>query len=480
MVPTDEGRAQLLSLANQLTPAPADARARLEREAKHIQKLAEGIYNSVKREWEEDFLDDLRQLIEADKVSDYRQLVQTLERILALVKEFCNCQYVLFFASTHEGDTVLSPVASAGLPSRVAKDLPHFNWKKALLPLESFGVQGLDLTDAHRTTGVRGIRGKTSVYFDQVGCILPLCHGDWYRGVLVFGPFAEPVDLQQERHFLTEVLSTIGIFGLSVLEVINLEQERRRWQSTAKLLTHQLRTVLTPITTRVGSAKLVVKRLKQDDPTRRAVVLLQHAEDMCLRVAETARETLKGHIVQLEREDLELERRPLSVLVTNCAEGFVAEAERKHRSLTIDESVERLPQAEVDVNRLTIALSNLIENAIKYSFPDTTIGIRASFDPLLSTDVPQAVIEIDDIGDEIRAEDQERIFEEGIRGLTSAKMGRIPGSGLGLWETRAVIEAHGGEIDVACTRTSIYRRQGIGYHVVFYVKLPLCGIWDRV
>jgi signal transduction histidine kinase len=148
--------------------------------------------------------------------------------------------------------------------------------------------------------------------------------------------------------------------------------------------------------------------------------------------------------------------------------------------LVIDESIEKLPQVEVDVTRLTIALSNLIENAIKYSFPDTTIYIRGRFDPVLSLTEPKAVIEIDDIGDPIRAADRERIFEEGIRGLTQAKMGHIPGSGLGLWEARAVIEAHGGKIDVTCKRTAIHRAQGVGHQVIFYVTLPLCGIWDKV
>jgi signal transduction histidine kinase len=298
--------------------------------------------------------------------------------------------------------------------------------------------------------------------------------------VLVFGPFDEPVDLQMERRFLLEILSAIGVFGFSVLQVFNLEQERRRWQSTAKLLTHELCTVLTPITSQVGGARMMVKRLKQNAATRQTLDLLEDAENLCIRAAKTSRKTLLGHIVQLEREDLELERRPLSVLVANCAEGFVAEAERKHRALSIDESIERLPQAEVDVIRLTIALSNLIENAIKYSFPDTTIVVRATFDPLLSLTSPWAVIEIEDIGNEIRAEDRARIFKEGIRGLTRAKMGRIPGSGLGLWESRAVIEAHGGEIDVMCKRTPIHRTQGVGHEVTFFVKLPLCGIWDQV
>ncbi len=68
---------------------------------------------------------------------------------------------------------------------------------------------------------------------------------------------------------------------------------------------------------------------------------------------------------------------------------------------------------------------------------------------------------------------QQRIFEQGTRGLTAAKLGHIPGSGLGLWEARAVVVAHGGEIRVRTSQTSIRRRQGQAHHVVFVIELPL-------
>ena len=98
---------------------------------------------------------------------------------------------------------------------------------------------------------------------------------------------------------------------------------------------------------------------------------------------------------------------------------------------------------------------------------------RASVEGVGRPDEAAAMVVIDDLGDEIRQEDRERIFEEGTRGLTAAKMGRIPGSGLGLWEARAVVEAHGGKISVTCEPTRIRRRQGLAYRVVFTVRIPL-------
>jgi signal transduction histidine kinase len=124
----------------------------------------------------------------------------------------------------------------------------------------------------------------------------------------------------------------------------------------------------------------------------------------------------------------------------------------------------------VDAARLTIALSNLIENALKYSCPNTKIFIRAKVEFAGDFELATAMIEIDNLGEEIRLEDQEKIFEQGRRGLTQAKMGRIPGSGLGLWEARAVIEAHGGTISVVSQPT---RRQDQAYRVIFSLRIPL-------
>ena len=88
-------------------------------------------------------------------------------------------------------------------------------------------------------------------------------------------------------------------------------------------------------------------------------------------------------------------------------------------------------------------------------------------------DLDHATIEVQDDGDEIVPEQRERIFEQGARGLTGAKLRRIPGTGLGLWEARAVIEAHRGTISVRCEPTTTFFRQMRAYRVIFRVKIPL-------
>jgi len=472
-------RMALIAVAAEIAVAPADFGVALRREAEHIQRIAEAEYEQRRYQWQQAFLDDLREPTEHNTTSNLDQLRQIVSQLLAQIRAFCRCEYAVFFASVQEGNTVLAPIAADGVPPAVAHNLPHFNWKKAGLPLEGFDAKRWNITGWRQKAGAgtlaasASIRGDNSDYFGAVGCFLPTALGNRYRGVLVLGSFAEPVDLNEERRFLMELADIVGSVALTDLELHYLEQERRRWRSTAMLLTHQLRTALTPITAQVGRAKFLAQKIHRDDVGPRVVDLLRRAEDISLWLAESARQTLEGHVLHVEPEDMEFERYPLSVLLANCAEGFAADAEQKHRHLMLDRGVELLPEADIDVARLTIAFSNLLENALKYSYPNTAVYVRASIFSTGNLDMASALIEVDDIGAEIRLEDRERIFEQGQRGLIGAKMGRIPGTGLGLWEARAVIDAHGGEIGVTCEPTTIMRSQGLAYHVIFSVRVPL-------
>ena len=468
--------ARLITLADELQPAPDSFPKLLKKEAEHIQEMAEAAYQRQKTAWEQSFLDELRTHADFSETTTMPVLRENTENLLRRIKRFCRSRYVAFFASVREQDTVLAPIACVGIPGDIKKNLPHFNWKKAELPSESRAIKRWNLSQGF-PSAVRGIRGDNSHFFDDVQVIAPTTLGKGYRGVLILGPFDEGVDLKEEQNFLIEIGRILGMAVLTELHVFYLQHERERYESTTRLLTHQLRTALTPITTQIGSARLLTERamsgMQNGIQSISILDSLARAERLCLHLGKTARDTLAGHTLHLEKDDLRFENYPLSVLIANCVESFQLQAQQHHRQLILEESVESLPEIEVDVARMSIAVSNLIENALKYSFPNTEIIVGAKIDLARAVDTPHAIITIDNLGDEIRQEDQKRIFEQGKRGLTRAKMGRIEGTGLGLWEARAVVEAHGGKISASCRPTSIYRRQGRAYHVIFSVVIPL-------
>jgi signal transduction histidine kinase len=95
-----------------------------------------------------------------------------------------------------------------------------------------------------------------------------------------------------------------------------------------------------------------------------------------------------------------------------------------------------LSPVTADPVRLRQALANLIANAVAHSPPGAQVVVRAG---VVAGELRLAVT---DAGEGIPVEDQERIFDPGVR-LT----GR-PGQGLGLAVARAVAEAHGGTLEV--------------------------------
>ena len=102
---------------------------------------------------------------------------------------------------------------------------------------------------------------------------------------------------------------------------------------------------------------------------------------------------------------------------------------------------EDLPLVRVDAVLVEQALSQIIDNAAKYSPPGTTIAIAAR--------AVDATVEIavSDQGPGLTAEEHPRVFERFYRGPRHRTA--VKGSGLGLWIAHAFIVASGGQLQAA-------------------------------
>jgi two-component system, OmpR family, sensor histidine kinase KdpD len=116
---------------------------------------------------------------------------------------------------------------------------------------------------------------------------------------------------------------------------------------------------------------------------------------------------------------------------------------------------ENLPLIKMDVDRITEVLVHLLENATKYSPPDTTIHVMAEL--RLGGEV---VTSVADHGPGIDDMEQDMIFEKFYRGRNQRTS--IQGTGMGLAIAKAIIELHGGTIGV---------RSQVGRGSVFYFSL---------
>jgi len=113
--------------------------------------------------------------------------------------------------------------------------------------------------------------------------------------------------------------------------------------------------------------------------------------------------------------------------------------------------------AEIDEVKLSLAISNLIENAIKYNMEDGWIRVS------LNADHKYFFIKIADSGIGIPEEEQDYIFERFYR-VDKARSRETGGTGLGLSITKNVIQMHRGAIKV-------YSTEGEG--TTFNVRIPL-------
>jgi two-component system sensor histidine kinase KdpD len=106
----------------------------------------------------------------------------------------------------------------------------------------------------------------------------------------------------------------------------------------------------------------------------------------------------------------------------------------------------RLPTVPMDANQMERVLTNLLQNAIKYSPRGTPIGVSARI-----TTEGELEFTIDDEGTGVRAEDRARIFEPFYRKHT-ATQSNVPGHGLGLAICQSIVLAHGGRMRVTDRR----------------------------
>jgi len=120
--------------------------------------------------------------------------------------------------------------------------------------------------------------------------------------------------------------------------------------------------------------------------------------------------------------------------------SFEEEVKRKGLNFDCQLPKGRLPKVDADVDKLTLAIQNLMDNALNYT---KTGGIKITLS--FNKDENSFLFSIIDTGIGISKEEQPRVFSKFFRSSMAVKT-ETEGSGLGLFITKNIIDAHGGRI----------------------------------
>jgi two-component system, OmpR family, sensor kinase len=233
---------------------------------------------------------------------------------------------------------------------------------------------------------------------------------------------------------LEQIERAFGARAASEARARRSEERMRRFIADAS---HELRTPLTSIR---GFAELH-RQGAVTDPAEMSE-LLARIEDEATRMG-----LLVDDLLLLARLDQE---RPLTLAPVDLA-GVVGSAVAAARAAQPERSVEVevADQSDLtvsgDEHRLRQVVTNLLDNALAYSPPDTPVTVRLG--PARRGETDLVAIEVADRGPGLTTEQSERVFERFYR-VDAARSRAQGGTGLGLSIVAAIVRAHGGSVEV--------------------------------
>nr|WP_264599066.1 ATP-binding protein [Rhodoblastus acidophilus] len=250
-----------------------------------------------------------------------------------------------------------------------------------------------------------------------------------------------------------QICGAVGAF----LDVTRLKQAEdalreadRRKDEFIAMLAHELRNPLAPLRTglavlRAGVDSAQAARL-QETMARQVDHLVRLVDDL-LEVARFSR-----GLIELRRENIELAQ-----AVDDAVSASQPLMAKRHMRLTVALTPEPLP-LDADPTRLAQVLSNLLNNAAKFTPPGGQVEISTR------REAGEAVVSVRDTGAGIPPEKRSCIFDLFMQlGNDDASHGG--GLGIGLALVRKLVEMHGGRVEVFS--------EGLGRGSEFIVRLPL-------
>ena len=261
----------------------------------------------------------------------------------------------------------------------------------------------------------------------------------------ISGGFVEEEDLSKLDYTETQVMAEAYHRMLGRMQA--LDDSRQEFVSN---VSHELKTPITSMKVLADSLLM-----QEDVPVEIYKEFMQDIAQEIERENKIINDLLSLVKMDKKASDVKIEAVNINDLIELILKRLRPIASKRNIELVLDSYKPVI--AEVDETKLTLALSNLVENAVKYNKDDGWVHLS------LNTDHKYFYVKVEDSGIGIPQEDQEHIFERFYR-VDKSHSREIGGTGLGLAIARNAVMMHHGVIKV-------HSEEGAG--TTFTVRIPL-------
>jgi signal transduction histidine kinase/tetratricopeptide (TPR) repeat protein len=251
-------------------------------------------------------------------------------------------------------------------------------------------------------------------------------------------PGAEAAGVAGRRRLLLSGFAVLALVLLAgsyfIMRSIDRERAVAKLQSEfVSAVSHEFRTPLTSL--RQLSEMLSKGRVPTDDLRQKSYDILSRESERLQRLVESL---LDFGRIEARAFRYSFERLDPVLLVRDLVAEFQEKAAAQGYRVEMEIAGE-YPLIRADREALTLALRNLLDNAVKYSPDGRTVRVE------MARDRGRLAVRVRDQGLGIPASEQKEIFKRFVRGAGS-RVAHIQGTGIGLAMARRIVEAHDGEI----------------------------------
>jgi signal transduction histidine kinase len=259
---------------------------------------------------------------------------------------------------------------------------------------------------------------------------------EWIQGERTIGLTIAPILEENGRRAGTLIVMR------DVTRLHEIERMRQRFISN---VSHDLRTPLTSI------KGFVSNMLDEGEPNQvRALTVIDEETDRLIRLVNELLE-----LSRLQAGDLTMERRPIDLVSLAEKSGSLMQARAQRLGISLRVRVARgLPRVLADPDRIEQVIVNLLDNALKFTPPGGEVTLEVGRAPDQTGESGQMApfesrnrlhITVTDNGPGLSEDELAHAFDR----LFQGKGGRAKSAGLGLSIAQEIIQAHGGQIEIA-------------------------------